>query len=160
MGPAFGETGLKAGKQIPVFTIGFTKKSAEEFFEKLRAAGVQRVLDVRLNNTSQLAGFTKRDDLKYFLKQIAGIDYFEAPLLAPTQELLDGYKKNKGRWEDYEPAFLHLMKERRIEEKMDPSLLAGGCLLCSEETPHHCHRRLVVNYLQRAWGNLSVKHIV
>jgi uncharacterized protein (DUF488 family) len=145
---------------IRVFTIGFTKKSAEEFFEKLRAEGVRRVLDVRLNNTSQLAGFSKHDDLKYFLKQIAGIDYLEAPLLAPTQPLLDAYKKNHGRWEDYERDFLQLMKERRIEEKIDPSLLAGGCLLCSEDTPHHCHRRLVVDYLQKCWGNLDVKHIV
>jgi len=149
-----------ATEPIPVFTVGFTKKSASEFFEKLRAAGVKRVVDVRLNKVSQLAGFSKRDDLKYFLKQILGMDYVEAPLLAPTQPLLDAYKKSKGAWADYERDFLRLMEERKIEKNIDPSLLAGGCLLCSEDKPHQCHRRLVVEYLQRHWGNLDIKHIV
>jgi uncharacterized protein (DUF488 family) len=145
---------------INVFTVGFTKKSAGEFFEKLRAARVKRVVDVRLNNVSQLAGFSKRDDLKYFLRTILNVDYVEAPLLAPTQPLLDAYKKSKGLWEDYELGFLRLMEERHIEDKIDPTLIAGGCLLCSEDTPHHCHRRLVLEYLQKRWGNLSIKHIV
>ncbi len=147
-------------ESIPVFTIGFTKKSAAQFFEKLRANDVRRVVDVRLNNVSQLAGFSKRDDLKYFLKQVLDVEYVEAPLLAPTQQLLDAYKKNKGRWEDYERDFLRLMEERKIEEKIEASLLVGGCLLCSEDKPHHCHRRLVVDYLQRRWGNLAIQHIV
>jgi uncharacterized protein (DUF488 family) len=145
---------------VNVFTVGFTKKTAGEFFEKLRAAGVKRVVDVRLNNVSQLAGFSKRDDLKYFLKEILDVEYVEAPLLAPTQPMLDAYKKNKGSWDAYEQDFLHLMAERHIEDKIDPALLAGGCLLCSEDTPHHCHRRLVVDYLQKRWGNLTIKHIV
>lgn len=145
---------------IEVFSVGFTKKSASEFFEKLRQAGVKRVVDVRLNKVSQLAGFSKRDDLKYFLKTILNVDYIEAPLLAPTQEMLDAYKKKKGSWDAYERDFLGLMEERRIEEKMDPSVLAGGCLLCSEEKPHHCHRRLVLEYLQNRWGNLAISHIV
>lgn len=149
-----------ANEPLAVFTVGFTRKSAQEFFEKLREAGVKRVVDVRLNNVSQLAGFSKRDDLRYFLKQILGVDYVQAPLLAPTQELLDAYKKNGGRWEDYERGFLRLVEERHIEEKIDPALLAGGCLLCSEDKPHQCHRRLVVEYLQRRWGNLSIKHLV
>ena len=144
---------------IPVFTVGFTKKTAAEFFEKLRSAGVKRVVDIRLNNASQLAGFSKRDDLQYFLKQILGADYVEATLLAPTQELLDAYKKNKGRWEDYERDFIRLMEERHIEDNIDPAILAGGCLLCSEDKPDRCHRRLVVEYLQRRWGNLLIKHI-
>ena len=144
---------------IPVFTVGFTKKTASEFFEKLRLAGVKRIVDVRLNKISQLAGFSKRDDLKYFLKEILHADYVEAPLLAPTQELLDAYKKNKGNWEDYERRFNKLIEERHIEDKIDPNILAGGCLLCSEDTPHHCHRRLVVEYLQQRWGNLDIKHI-
>ena len=145
---------------LPVFTIGFTKKTAAEFFEKLRSAGIKRVVDVRLNNVSQLAGFSKRDDLQYFLKQILGVDYVQEPLLAPTQELLDEFKKKKGNWEDYERDFVRLMEERHIEDKIDPALLAGGCLLCSEEKPHHCHRRLIVEYLERRWGNLDIKHIV
>jgi uncharacterized protein (DUF488 family) len=144
---------------IRVFTIGFTKKSAAEFFEKLRAVGIKRIVDVRLNKVSQLSGFSKRDDMKYFLKEILNVDYVEAPLLAPTQGLLDAYKKNKGRWEDYERGFLKLMEERRIEEQIAPSLLADGCLLCSEDKPHFCHRRLVVEYLQRGWKNLEIKHI-
>jgi uncharacterized protein (DUF488 family) len=145
--------------KIPVFTVGFTKKTAAQFFEKLRVAGIHRVVDVRLNKVSQLAGFSKRDDLKYFLKQILNIDYIEAPLLAPTQPLLDAYKKSKGSWEDYERDFLQLMEERHIEEKIDREMIAGGCLLCSEDKPHHCHRRLVVEYLQQHWGNLDIKHI-
>jgi len=146
-------------ESINVFTVGFTKKTAGEFFEKLRAAGIKRVVDVRLNKISQLAGFNKRDDLKYFLKEILDVEYVEAPLLAPTQPMLDAYKKSKGSWDAYEHDFLGLMAERHIEDKIDPSLLAGGCLLCSEDTPHHCHRRLVLDYLQKRWGNLTVKHI-
>ena len=144
----------------PVFTIGFTKKSASEFFEKLRDAGVRRVIDVRLNNSSQLAGFSKRDDLKYFLENILGIGYVEEPLLAPTKPLLDSYKKDGGQWDVYERAFLGLMEERQIEKKIDPHLLEGGCLLCSEEKPHHCHRRLVAEYLQKHWGKLEVRHLI
>ena len=145
---------------LHVFTVGFTKKTAAQFFEKLRTAGIKRVVDVRLNNVSQLAGFSKRDDLQYFLREILQVGYVEAPLLAPTQELLGAYKKKKGRWEDYERDFIHLMEERQIEEKIDPAILAGGCLLCSEDKPHQCHRRLVVEYLQRRWGNLNIKHII
>jgi uncharacterized protein (DUF488 family) len=144
---------------IAVFTIGFTKKSAATFFEKLRAAGVKRVVDVRLNKESQLAGFSKKDDLQYFLQQILNIEYVESPLLAPTKLILDSYKKSKGKWDDYERAFLRLMEERRIEEKIDPSLIESGCLLCSEDKPHQCHRRLVAEYLQKRWGNLDIKHI-
>ena len=143
----------------PVFTIGFTKKTAAEFFEKLRAAGVKRVIDVRLNNSSQLAGFSKRDDLKYFLEKILGVEYVEEPLLAPTQPLLDAYKKNGGQWDVYERAFLDLMEQRRIEDKVDRALVAGGCLLCSEDKPHHCHRRLVAEYLQNRWGKMEIRHI-
>ena len=146
-------------ERTPLFTIGFTKKSAAVFFEKLRGAGVKRVIDVRLNNVSQLAGFSKKDDLRYFLQQILNIDYVESPLLAPTQPMLDAYKKSKGKWDDYERAFLGLMEDRRIEKEIDPSLLVGGCLLCSEDKPHHCHRRLVAEYLQKRWGNLDIKHI-
>jgi uncharacterized protein (DUF488 family) len=151
---------VNSNEVVPVFTIGFTKKNAAQFFEKLRAAGVKRVMDVRLNNSSQLAGFSKRDDLKYFLEKILNIDYVEEPLLAPTQPLLDAYKKDRGQWEVYERAFLDLMRERKIEDKIDPAIVAGGCLLCSEDKPHHCHRRLVAEYLQMRWGNLQINHIV
>ena len=146
--------------KIKIFTIGFTKKSAEKFFIKLREAGVKRIIDVRLNNVSQLAGFAKRDDLCYFLKTICGIDYIHLPELAPTKEILDEYKKNKGDWSLYEKSFLALLSERQIENKMSKDTLNGGCLLCSEEKPDHCHRRLVAEYLNDKWGNIKIIHIV
>ena len=145
--------------EITVYTIGFTKKTASEFFELLRKSGAKRVVDVRLNNVSQLAGFSKRDDLKYFLKEICEIDYIHLPILAPTQDILDAYKKQKGDWKVYEPAFLALMRKREIEKQIDPAIIRGGCLLCSEAQPHHCHRRLVAEYLRQHWGDLDISHL-
>ena len=142
-----------------VHTIGFTKKTAAEFFGLLQISATKRVVDVRLNNVSQLAGFSKRDDLQYFLKEIADIDYIHLPILAPTQDILDAYKKHKGDWNIYEPAFLALMKKREIEKRIDPETIMGGCLLCSEDKPHHCHRRLVAEYLQTYWGVLEIQHL-
>lgn len=142
-----------------ISTIGFTKKSAEQFFETLRKAGTRRVVDVRLNNVSQLVGFAKKNDLAYFLDRICQIDYAHLPSLAPTQEILDGYKKKGGNWDDYERRFLDLMDERRIAEKIEPQLLEDACLLCSEDKPHHCHRRLVAEYLKEHWGNVEIEHL-
>ena len=144
---------------MTVFTIGFTKKTAEDFFARLQHAGVCRVIDIRLNNTSQLAGFAKADDLKYFLKAIAGIDYVHVPELCPTQEILDAFKKSKGAWADYERSFARLIEARRIAETVPRELLDGGCLLCSEDTPEHCHRRLVAEYLRDRWGDLEIVHL-
>jgi uncharacterized protein (DUF488 family) len=145
---------------MKIFTIGFTNKKAQDFFEKLRAARVKRVVDVRLNNISQLAGFSKKDDLKYFLRAIVGIDYVHVPELAPTKELLDAYKRFKGDWSVYEKEFLELMEGRHIEASLARDLIDEGCLLCSEDKPHHCHRRLVAEYLQRHWPQVSVEHLV
>jgi uncharacterized protein (DUF488 family) len=145
---------------IQVFTIGFTRKSAEEFFGKLHGAGVKRLVDIRLNNTSQLAGFAKKDDLRYFLKNLVDIEYVHLPELAPTQDILDAFKKEKGEWSAYESRFLQLMKERRVEETVPRDLLHLGCLLCSEETPEKCHRRLAAEYLQTRWGNMEITHLV
>lgn len=142
-----------------LFTIGFTKKTAERFFGALRRAGVKRIVDVRLNNVSQLAGFAKRKDLEYFAKELCGADYVHLPELAPTQDILDAYKKRGGSWEEYEERFLELMKQRRIEENVSRDLLDQGCLLCSEDKPHHCHRRLVAEYLGRHWGDVTVQHL-
>ncbi len=142
-----------------LFTIGFTGKTAEDFFGRLRKAGVKRVVDVRLNNVSQLAGFSKRDDLKFFLKEIGGIDYVHVPMLAPTSEMLDEYRKTKIGWDAYAARFNQLLEERRIEREISPELLREGCLLCSEDKPHHCHRRLVAEYLQKHWGNLDTVHL-
>jgi uncharacterized protein (DUF488 family) len=145
---------------MKIFTIGFTKKSAETFFTRLQRAGVKRLLDVRLNNVSQLAGFTKKDDLKYFSKAICGIEYLHLPELAPTSEILDPYKKQKnGDWLLYEHRFLDLMRARRIEETIPREVLDGGCLLCSEEKPHQCHRRLVAEYLKEKWADVDIEHI-
>jgi uncharacterized protein (DUF488 family) len=145
---------------MKIFTIGFTNKKAERFFETLREAGVKRVVDVRLNNVSQLAGFSKKDDLRYFLQSIAGIDYVHVPELAPTKELLEAYKKHKGAWSVYEKEFLELMGRRHIGESLSKDLIDQGCLLCSEDKPHHCHRRLVAEYLQRTWPSVSIEHLV
>lgn len=142
-----------------VFTAGFTKKSARRFFEMLRASGAKRVVDVRLNNVSQLAGFTKKDDLAYFLREICEMDYVHLPVLAPTQEMLAEYRKRGGDWNAYEGKFLALMKERRIEETISRDTVADGCLLCSEEEPLHCHRRLVAEYLQQHWGDVDITHL-
>jgi len=140
-------------------TIGFTKKSAETFFETLRKSGARRVVDVRLNNVSQLAGFAKKQDLSYFLETICEMEYVHLPVLAPTKEMLDGYKKQRGSWDEYERAFLELMKERKIEKSVPREIIADGCLLCSEDKPHHCHRRLVAEYLEKYWGNLEIVHL-
>lgn len=145
---------------MKIFTIGFTKKSAETFFSRLQQAGVKRLIDVRLNNVSQLAGFTKRDDLRYFTNAICGIEYVHMPELAPTASILDPYKKRKnGDWALYETQFMDLMKSRRVEETIARDMLDGGCLLCSEETPHQCHRRLVAEYLRDKWGGVDIEHI-
>jgi predicted nucleotidyltransferase len=144
---------------MKVSTIGFTKKSAKKFFGLLRTSGAKRVVDVRLNNVSQLSGFAKKEDLIYFLREICGMDYVHLPTLAPTQEMLDQYKKNHGDWKSYELQFLELMRQRRIEETVPKETVADGCLLCSEDKPHHCHRRLVVEYLKQHWGDIDVSHL-
>ena len=142
-----------------LFTIGFTQKSAEKFFETLIKSGVKTLIDTRLNNVSQLAGFAKKNDLAYFLKQIGGIDYVHILDLAPTKDILDEYKKNKGDWGVYEQKFLKLISERAIEKKVTPELINYGCLLCSEAKPHNCHRRLVAEYLSKKWEGVNICHL-
>ena len=145
--------------RLTVYTIGFTKKTAETFFGALRGAGVARLVDVRLNNVSQLAGFAKRDDLRFFTETICGVPYLHEQRLAPTQEMLDGYKKWKGSWDAYEESFLNLMTTRVIEASIPREMMDGACLLCSEEKPHHCHRRLVAEYLEQKWGDVEICHL-
>lgn len=145
---------------MEIYTIGFTQTTAEHFFGRLKAAGVQRLLDVRLNNSSQLAGFAKAKDLPYFLSELVGATYEHEPLLAPTQELLDEYKKRKGDWESYERRFLDLMAERQIERALSPAEFElPTALLCSEATAENCHRRLVCEYLADRWSDVRPVHL-
>lgn len=144
---------------MKLFTIGFTQKSAERFFTLLQDTGVKRVLDIRLNNRSQLAGFSKSEDLEYFLRAIGGIGYRHVVEMAPTQPLLDKARKAKGTWDGFEKQFVALMQQRRVENAVDRKELADACLLCSEHEPDHCHRRLVAEYLQRAYSGLEIVHL-
>jgi len=146
---------------MEIFTIGFTKTTAENFFGRLKANEIERLLDVRLNNRSQLAGFAKRDDLAYFLRELVGARYEHAPELAPTEEILSSFKKKAVMpWPQYEDLFLALMQKRRVEVTLDKSSFAcRTVLLCSEATPDNCHRRLVAEYLADRWGEVQIIHL-
>jgi len=145
---------------VEIYTIGFTQTTAEHFFGRLRAAGVQRLLDVRLNNSSKLAGFAKAKDLPFFLHELVGASYEHEPLLAPTQELLDDYKKRKGDWSTYEAQFLQLMEHRQVEAVLPVTdFMKPTALLCSEPTAENCHRRLVCEYLANHWSDVRPVHL-
>jgi uncharacterized protein (DUF488 family) len=145
---------------MEIYSIGFTQKTAEQFFTRIKDAGIRLLLDVRLNNISQLAGFAKRPDLAFFLKQICEADYLHEPLLAPTQEMLAGYRDKAASWEQYEAQFLALMAERRIECTLDRAIFQSPTvLLCSEASPERCHRRLVLEYLREKWGDIEISHL-
>ncbi|MGC0802061.1 DUF488 domain-containing protein [Pantoea agglomerans] len=143
-----------------VYSIGFTEKSAEIFFNLINSQPIKKLIDVRLNNVSQLAGFAKKKDLQYFLRELCNVEYLHILDLAPTKEILDPYKKGNVSWEIYEDNFMNLMAKRNIE-RIDKELISDGCLLCSEHKPHHCHRRLVLEYLNKQWNtNFEVKHLI
>jgi len=145
---------------MEIFTIGFTKKRAIDFFGLLKKYGIKRLIDIRLHNSSQLAGFTRHEDLKFFLKEICGADYIHEPLLAPTEEMLKKYK-NDNSWAEYEQEFADLLSQRKIEEKLRKDLFdIPTVLLCSEPTPEHCHRRLVADYLKDKWDDeIKITHL-
>jgi uncharacterized protein (DUF488 family) len=145
--------------ETTIFTLGFAKKSAREFFTTLKEAGVSTVIDIRLNNVSQLAGFTKKQDLQYFLEEIARVAYIHKPELAPTKEILDAYKKKHIDWSSYERQFRQLLIERHVENLVTPQLVDKACFLCSEPKPDKCHRRLVAEYLREHWGNVQITHL-
>ena len=146
---------------ITLYTIGFTKKSAEQFFELLKAHHVRTLVDVRINNSSQLAGFAKGTDLKYFLQQIGGIGYRHVADFAPTKELLSGYRADKVSWPEYEQIYHELLTKRGINQRYNVADFDNCCFLCSEETPEHCHRRLLAEYLQnQAPENVRIVHLV
>ncbi|MDM3846167.1 MAG: DUF488 domain-containing protein [Aphanizomenon gracile PMC627.10] len=151
---------MMMNEQINLFTIGFTQKKAEQFFETLIKAGVKRVIDTRLNNVSQLAGFAKKSDLQYFLQKIGGIEYIHILDLAPTKDILDAYKKKEITWDSYAQKFNQLITQRQIERKLSIDMIDKSCLLCSELKPHNCHRRLVAEYLQsNLEKNIKIHHL-
>lgn len=140
---------------MEIYTIGFTKKSAEQFFGLLGRARIQRLVDIRLNNSSQLAGFTKARDLEYFLRELIGTSYVHEPRLAPTDDILNAYR-NGGSRSDYEQAYTGLLRQRAIESALQrQDFEARSVLLCSEPTAERCHRRLAVEYLSNAWGDIE-----
>lgn len=145
---------------MEIYTIGFTQTTAERFFGRLKAAGVERLLDVRLNNTSQLAGFAKAQDLPYLLRELVGATYEHDPRLAPTQAMLDDYKKGRGEWSAYKHRFLELMAHRQIERALSPiKFEIPTALLCSEASAEHCHRRLVCDHLAEHWPDVRPIHL-
>lgn len=146
--------------EISIYTIGYTQKSASDFFSLLEKNNISKVLDIRLNNTSQLAGYTKKEDLRFFLSKICNIDYVHVPSLAPTKEILDNFKHKKGSWLEYRSSFLSLLEQRNIEKNFDPNFFDNSCLLCSEKDPNQCHRSLVAEYLNSKWDySLNIKHL-
>lgn len=144
---------------MKIFTIGFAKKSAETFFSFLKKSGPKRIVDIRLNNVSQLAGFTKRDDLKFFLREICDMDYVYMPELAPTKEMLTDYRNNKIDWKELEAEFNKILKNRKVEKLIAKEIISDGCLVCSESKPQYCHRRLVAEYLKKCWGDVEIIHL-
>ena len=145
---------------MEIYSIGFTQKSAGQFFGAIKANRIERLLDVRLNNTSQLAAFAKRTDLEYFLREICGCAYEHEPLLAPEQGMLDAFKKEKGDWDLYTERYLKLIRFRQVESRLSKeSFQKRTVLLCSEATPEHCHRRLALEYLQKEWGGVTIRHL-
>jgi uncharacterized protein (DUF488 family) len=153
------ETENKYSETVTLYTIGFTKKTAEQFFETLRKNNVKKLIDTRLKNVSQMAGFTKKEDLKYFLRTILNIDYEHKPKLAPTEEILNAYQKKEITWEQYEVKYLDLISGRQIENLLSPEEINNSCLLCSEDKPDNCHRRLLAEYLKTKWNNVIIKHL-
>ena len=134
---------------LTIYTIGFTKKSAEDFFNALRNSGVKHLLDIRLNNKSQLAGFTKQNDLRYFLKRLVNMEYHEIPELAPEESILKEYRRTKD-WGKYARSYMELIRNRQSEKRISPKLFKEGIVfLCSEPKADHCHRRLAAEYLAR-----------
>ena len=145
---------------MTIYTIGFTKKTAERFFEALEDSGAKHLLDIRLSNNSQLAGFTKRNDLRYFLKRLVNMEYHEVPMLAPEKSILDQYRKT-GDWAKYERRYLELIRQRGVEKYINQVLFEEGLvLLCSEPEPTHCHRRLAAEYLAQAVSSKGKAEIV
>jgi len=142
-----------------IYTIGFTGKNAEAFFSLLEKNNIKLLIDVRLNNVSQLAAFSKKDDLKYFLRKILNCEYAHRPDLAPTEKILNDYKKDIITWETYVVEYIELLNNRNIMSCINDKEFANAVFLCSEHDPKHCHRRLLAEYLQKRWNNYEIVHL-
>lgn len=142
-----------------LYTIGFSKKSAKQFFSLLEQTQAKRVIDIRLNNSSQLAGFTKSNDLEFFLNKILNWKYIYEPLFAPTKELLKNYQKKIITWADYEIEYYKILEQRNIINKIKKDNIINSVLLCSEERPDQCHRRLLAEYLNKNWKDIEIVHL-
>lgn len=145
---------------IKLYTIGFTNKSAQKFFELLKKSEVVKIVDTRINNTSQLSGFAKGSDLSFFAKEVGNMGYLHKIDFAPTKELLDRYRKEIITWEEYEIEYLNLLDTRKIGSKINVEELHQNCLLCSEHTPEKCHRRLLAEYLKARFNDIEIHHLV
>jgi uncharacterized protein (DUF488 family) len=145
---------------MQLYTIGFTKKTAKQFFDSLKETNIEKLVDIRLRPDSQLAGFAKREDLRFFLERLNNCDYQYEPRLAPSDYLLKAYRENKD-WKTYEAGFLQLLLERNIPQALDKTSfeIKRCCLLCSEAEPEQCHRRLVAEEMQKYWKNVQIVHI-
>ena len=145
---------------MEIYTIGFTKKSAEEFFTILKQTGIKRLIDIRLHNQSQLAGFAKQEDLKYFLRELCRAEYRHEPRLAPSEDILEDYRHKRLAWEEYQTRFRQLLAERNVTGFLPRQLFeVPTVLLCSEPQADHCHRRLVAEYLQRIWDDVVIRDL-
>jgi uncharacterized protein (DUF488 family) len=145
---------------IKLFTIGFTENSAEKFFNLLRNNNVKKIVDTRINNVSQLAGFAKGADLKFFAKEIGDMSYAHNIDFAPTKELLSRYRNEEISWEEYEVEYLNLLDARKISQRTNVDVLHENCLLCSEYTPEKCHRRLLAEYLKHVRNDIDIIHLI
>jgi uncharacterized protein (DUF488 family) len=145
---------------IKIFTIGFTNKTASQFFNLLKQNEVEKIIDTRINNVSQLAGFAKGNDLAFFAKEIGNMSYEHQIDLAPTKDLLADYRNKKISWENYEIEYLNLLDRRKIIQKIEVDDLHHSCLLCSEHTPEKCHRRLLAEYLKNVRNDIDIVHLI
>lgn len=145
---------------IKLYTIGFTGKSAEKFFDLLKNSDVKKIVDTRINNASQLAGFAKASDLKFFAKEISDISYEHRIDFAPTKELLSRYRDKHLTWKEYEIEYLNLLDIRKVAQKTNIEKLHENCLLCSEHTPEKCHRRLLAEYLKHVKTDIEIIHLI
>ena len=144
---------------IILFTIGYTKRSAESFFTVLKQAEAKLLIDIRLNNTSQLAGYTKKEDLAFFLKEICSSDYVHLPEFAPSKDILDSYHSKNIDWQMYESKFAELLESRNPILRIKGLNIDHACLLCAEPKPDKCHRRLVANYIKRYYSEMQIQHL-